>query len=201
MPPDELKNKFPESMRDEAISMAHALHTNITERVRLENTASRKGITRGVISGVIHAYAAENPGANCLTVSADKERYHVIENHPEVKFQERKPARDVHCSGGKFPVTAESELEGPKEFSADFKKVRSDPINEARFTISRAKVLGAHGRHDSDISNAATSDGGLYIHTEIQLSHDRRSESANFKTIAYLGREKIVEVDTRGDPV
>ena len=200
MPPKELGKGYPKSIREEAIAMAHALHENITESVRGKDTASRKGITNGVISGIINAYAAENPGSNCLTVSADKERYHVIENHPEVKFQYRKPARDVHCSGGTFPVTAESELEGPKAFAADFKKVKSDPVDEARVTISRAKVIDGHGRHDSDISSAAANDGSLYIHIEIQLPHDSRSGTANFKTIAHLGSDKICEISTKKNP-
>lgn len=201
MPPNELENVFPESLREEAIAMAHALHENIAESVRGKNTASRQGMTKGVISGIIKAYVAENSGANCLTVSADKERYHVIENHPEVKFQEKKPARDVHCSGGTFSLTAETELEGAKAFAADFKKVRADPIDEARVTISRAKVIGSQGRHDNDISNAAANDGGLYIHTEIQLPHDNRSSTANFRTIAYLGNEKIFELNSREEKI
>jgi hypothetical protein len=200
MPSEESKKCFPVSMRKEAIAMAHALHENITESVREKNTASRQGITKGVISGIINAYVAENTGANGLTISADQERYHVIENHPEVEFHDRKPARDVHCSGGKFPLTAESELEGPKDFASDFKKVKSDPIDEARVTISRAKVIGGQGRHDNDIAKAAQKDNGLYIHTEIQLPHDVRSGTANFKTIAYLGNEKIFEIDTKDDP-
>ena len=196
-PPKKVENGFPKSMREDAISMTHALHGNITESVRGKNTASRQGITKGVISGIISAYVAENPGANCLTVSADKERHHVTEQHPEVKFHNSMPAREVHCSGGIFSVSAESELEGPMAFAADFKKVKSDPTNEAKVTISRAKVLKGHGRHDNDIRNAALSDGGLYIHTEIQLPHDARSGIANFKTIAYLGQEKICEIDTK----
>lgn len=195
MPPNDLRKVFPESLRKEAIAMAHALHESIAESVRGKDTASRQGMTKGVISGIINAYVAENSGANHLTVSADKERHHVSENHPEVKFQERKPARDVHCSGGSFSLTAESELEGAKAFAADFKKVRDDPIDEARVTISRAKAIGSQGRHDNDISNAAANDGGLYIHTEIQLSHDHRSSAANFRTIAHLGNEKIFEME------
>jgi hypothetical protein len=110
MPPIESERDFPEFLREKAIAMAHALHEKIVESVRKNNTASRQGITKGVISGIINAYVTENPGANGITVSADKERFHLLENHSEVKYQERKPARDVHCAGGAFPLTAESEL-------------------------------------------------------------------------------------------
>lgn len=170
--------------------LSSGIHHNITDRLSNLDSEKRGKITEEILSGAIDSYVAANAGSNNLAGSADKQRAHLKEEHPELSLNTPPvPALDLYLTGGQRPLALESELDGPKAVIADFKKLTDRTVGEDKVIVTETKSKKGLGNFSSNVKAASKTDGGRYTHVEIYRRKNQLASTAQVRTTTYSNGE------------
>ncbi len=172
-------------------NMAKRLKETVKQRLIDVDSAKGNRITEALLSGTVDAYRAENPGVNAIFASAHQNSTHIVEQHPDIVYEDSKPDRDIRLSGGRFSLVGEQETSGgPQAVVHDFNKIKSDPIDELKLLATRAHSPKQRARYH-DMLQKASEDGGCYIGIEIQLPKKKKSSQAEVDIICFHDGKQV----------
>lgn len=176
--------------------IAKGIHLNMVENYSNLNTAKQNRMTEVSLSAAVKAYCDANVGSNCIAASADKQRTHLKEQHPNLKLETPlTPPLDLHMTGGERDLSLESEVGGMKAVKHDFKKLQDRPISDDKVMITEAKSFKGIGKFTKSIQKTSKEDKGNYIHVEVHRQKNAKANTAVIYTTAYTDG-KLVYSDT-----
>jgi len=169
------------------IKLMKTIHLNMQKGYSNLETAKQNRMTEVHLDSTINAYCEVNIGSNNIAASADKQRNHLVEQHPNVRLENPlNPPLDLHMTGGKRDLSLESEVGGTKAVKHDLKKLEERPINEDKVMITEAKSYKSINGKITDLIKKTSQNTKHLGHLIVYRQKNKKANTAKIYIKIYI---------------